>query len=182
MSPVRTATRSSRGNAARVFSSSVVFPEPGELIRLTTRTLFSRKRSRNSAATRSFSLRTFFSSGTRFILLQLDIGQLQFFSADALVAIGATSRANENEVFHVELRATLQTTMPARTKLNFEFQPLKVRLSGQRFEAEAQCVGIDGGQLADAQAHFHRFAVTLRRFRLHRFEHGLCDTEFVHNS
>src|SRR6185437_10547269 len=100
MSPVRTATRSSRGSASSVFSSSVVFPDPGELIRLTTSTLFSRNRSRNSAAIRSFSLRTFLSSGTRFILLQLDVGQLQLFSADTLVAIGPASRAIEDEILH----------------------------------------------------------------------------------
>src|SRR6185312_7834116 len=116
MSPVSTATRSLRGSASSVFSSSVVFPDPGELIRLTTSTSFSRNRSRSLAAIRSFSLRTFFSSGTRFILLQLDVGQLQFFSADTLVALGAASRAIENEVLHVELGATIETTMPARAK------------------------------------------------------------------
>src|SRR6185437_6337726 len=142
MSPVSTATRSLRGSASSVFSSSVVFPDPGELIRLTTSTLVSRKRSRSSAAMRSFALRTFFSSGTRFILLQLDVGQLQFFSADTLVAIGATSRAIEDKVLHFELGATIETTMPPRAKLDFEFQPLKLRLASQRLEAEAQSIGI----------------------------------------
>src|SRR6185437_16499330 len=72
--------------------------------------------------------------------------------------------------------------MPPRAKLDFEFQPLKLRLASQRLEAEAQRIGIDGRQFADAQAHFHRLAMTLRRFRLHRFEYGLCDTKFVHTS
>src|SRR6185437_1478272 len=108
MSPVRTATRSVRGRAPSVFSSNVVFPEPGELIKFTTSTLFSRKRSRKSAATRSFSLKTFFSSGTRFILLQLYVGELQFFPANALVAVGSTLRTVENEIFDFELGCAVQ--------------------------------------------------------------------------
>src|SRR5581483_11254518 len=116
------ATRSVRGKASRVFSIKVVLPEPGELIRFTTSMLFSRKRLRNSAATRSFSLKTFFSSGTRFILLQLYVGELQFFSTNTLAAVGSTLRTVEN----------------------------KIRVCSQCFKAEAQCIGIDAGEFADA--------------------------------
>src|SRR5581483_6740474 len=116
------ATRSVRGKASRVFSIKVVLPEPGELIRFTTSMLFSRKRLRNSAATRSFSLKTFFSSGTRFILLQLYVGELQFFSTNTLAAVGSTLRTVENKILDFKLGSALEAAMTARAKLDVEFQ------------------------------------------------------------
>src|SRR5215469_10492901 len=120
MSPVSTATRSLGGRASSVFSSNVVFPEPGELIRFKQSTLFPRNRSRRSAAMRSFSLRTFFSSGTRFIFLQLEISNFQLVSADAVVARAPTGRAAKIKVFHTEFRSTIQAAMTAWTELNLQ--------------------------------------------------------------
>src|SRR5579864_7489733 len=138
MSPVRTATRSARGKASRVFSSKVVFPEPGELIKFRHSTPFCRKRSRSPAASRSFSLSTFFSSGTRFMLLQLQVRHLQFVAADALVARASAFCAAKIEIFHIELGATVQAAVPARTKLNLQFQALEFRLACQDFKCELQ--------------------------------------------
>src|SRR6185437_3890205 len=182
MSPVRTATRSVRGRASSVFSSNVVFPEPGELIKFTTRTSFCRKRSRNSAATRSFSLKTFFSSGTRFILLQLYVGELQFFPANALVAVGSTLRTVENEIFDFELGCAVQAAVTASAKLNIQCQPLEIRLGSQRFKTKAQRVRIDGGEFADTQPNLYRLGVSRCSLRLYGVKYGLCDSEFVHKS
>src|SRR5579864_6444586 len=120
MSPVRTATRSARGKASSVFSSSVVFPEPGELIRFKQSTPFWRKRSRSSAARRSFSLRTFFSSGTRFMFLQLQVSHLQLVSADAFVARALTFCAAKVEILHIEFSSTVEAAVPAGTEFNFQ--------------------------------------------------------------
>jgi hypothetical protein len=69
---------------------------------------------------------------------------LQFFSADTFVTIGPALRAVENEIFNFEFGSAVDAAMAARAKLNFKFQALEVSLGSQRFEAEAQRVGIDG--------------------------------------
>src|ERR1017187_3026707 len=83
MSPVRTATRSLRSKLSRVRSSRLVFPDPGELIRLRHRILRSAKRARKPVAMRSFSLKTLRSSCTRSIF-DLQVGELEFVAPQEL--------------------------------------------------------------------------------------------------
>src|SRR5437667_11678877 len=181
MSPVSTATRSLRGKASNVFSSRLVLPDPGELIRLTTSTSFSRKRSRSSAAIRSFSLRTFFSSGTRLMLLQLQICQFQLFPADALVARAAALRAAEVVVLHIELSSAVKTAVTARTDLDFQVHALQFRVANQSFKAEAQSIRINRRQLTDANRDFRPLRAGMPLgLCLNRVDHGLCDAQFVH--
>src|SRR5215469_7838798 len=93
MSPVRTAARVSFGRDSRVLSSKVVLPEPGELIRLRHKVPLSPNRSRSLAAIRSFSLRIFFSSGSRLMLLHFQVDQLQLVSTEELGVLIPTFRA-----------------------------------------------------------------------------------------
>src|SRR5215469_11384983 len=144
MSPVSTATRSARGQASKVLSSRLVLPEPGELIKLRHSTPYSRKRSRNWAARRSFSLRTFFSRGTRFMLFQLQECQFEFFAAYALVTRAAAVRALKSKIFHQELGRAVEAAVAARTGLNFQLQPLEFGVNRKRLEGKAQGFGIYG--------------------------------------
>src|SRR5438477_10331355 len=156
MSPVRTATRSARGRASSVFSSSMVLPDPGELIRFRQSTPFCRKRSRNSAAMRSFSPRTFFSSTTRFMLLQLQIGELDLVSADAFVVRALASGAAEIKIFDIELSSTVQATVTTRTNFDLEPHAFEFCPGGESLEGKLQCVRIDRRQLPDAQGNLRR--------------------------
>src|SRR5215467_5227128 len=132
MSPVSTATRSARGQASKVLSSRLVLPEPGELIKLRHSTPYSRKRSRSSAAWRSFSLRTFFSRGTRFMLFQLQECQFQLFAAYALVTRAAAVRTCKIKIFHQELGRAVEAAVTTRTGFNFELQPREFGVNGKR--------------------------------------------------
>src|SRR5215469_11451574 len=143
MSPVSTATRSPRGQASKVLSSRLVLPEPGALIKLRHSTPCSRKRSRSSAARRSFSLRTFFSSGTRFILLQLQVCQFQLFAAYALVTRAAAMRTLKIKIFHQELGRAVEAAMAARAGFNFQFEPLQFGVNDKGLEGKAEGFGID---------------------------------------
>src|SRR5215468_9154883 len=105
MSPVSTATRASGGRISSVLSSSVVLPDPGELIRFTHSAPFRRKRSRNDAARRSFSLRTFFCKGTWLMLFHLQISQFQFVSADEACLQRSTLRTTKLVIVNCELFA-----------------------------------------------------------------------------
>src|SRR5271169_834945 len=125
MSPVRTTTRSFWGRHSRLFSSRLVLPEPGELMRLRQRMPCSLNRARRPAAMRSFSLRTFFSIGIRSIFLHLPIGQFQLIAAQALAAQASATGALEKIILHAEFSAAIQTAMPARANLNFQPQRLK---------------------------------------------------------
>src|SRR5579864_341300 len=126
MSPVSTATFASFGNSANVRSSRLVLPEPGELIRFTQKTSFSRKRSRNDAASRSFSLRTFCSNGTRFMIIDLHVSQFQLIAADALRTQRPARRTLKFIIRDVEFIAAVLATVPSPTNLNLELQALEI--------------------------------------------------------
>src|ERR1039458_868702 len=120
MSPVRTTTRSFRRKLSRVFSSRLVFPEPGELMKLRVRIPCSTNRARSPAAMRSFSLRTFFSSGTRSIFFHLQIGKFQFSAAETFAAQTSAVGTLEIVVLHAKLGATIQDRKSTRTKLDVQ--------------------------------------------------------------
>src|ERR1022692_3124002 len=111
MSPVRIATRSFCGRLSRAFSSKLVLPEPGELIRLRQRDPCSPNRARRPAARRSFSFRTFFSNGNRSIFFPLQIGQFQFIATKAFAAQASAAGTLEIVVLHAELGAAIPTVM-----------------------------------------------------------------------
>src|SRR6266536_5312524 len=135
------ATRSEPGRRSRVFSSRVVLPDPGELIRFTTSTRCSRKRSRNSAATRAFSFRTFPSIGTRFIFFHLQIGKLQFVPADDLGVSAAAGGTEQVEIADLELAGTLAAAAERRAVLDVEREALHFGFESQRFKGKAQRIG-----------------------------------------
>jgi hypothetical protein len=110
------------------------------------------------------------------MLLQLQVSHLQFVSADALVACALAFGAAKIKIFHIELSATVQAVVPARTKLNLQFQAFEFCLSRQNFECELQCIGIYGRKLANFQADFHRPGARMTGgFHFYGFEHGLSD-------
>src|SRR6266496_1490027 len=150
MSPVSTAMRSVRGRVSSVFSSRLVLPDPGALIRFRQRVPCSRKRSRRSPAIRSFSLRIFFSSGTRLMFLHLQVNQLQLVSADAFRALVTALRASKLVTDHVEFRVTSETTLPPWAKFNFQFQSFNIGVPSQDLESEPQRIGIYRCQFADS--------------------------------
>src|SRR5437868_7356557 len=156
MSPVRTTTRSVLGKVSSVRSSRLVLPEPGELIRFRQRIPCSRKRSRNSVAIRSFSLRTFFSRGTRFIFVYLHVGQLQFVAADAFTREASALRTLEVIVADGKFSRAVQTLMPSLAGFDREFQPLHVRVLYEHLEAESQRLGIDSRQFANLDSDLAR--------------------------
>src|ERR1039457_7581818 len=118
MSPVKTATRSRLGRVSSVRSSRLVLPEPGELMMFRHKTPCSRNRARNSAASRSFSLSTFRSNGTRSILFHLQIGQHQLISTDACSFQARALRTARIVVAHHKLTPADLTTMAAGTNLD----------------------------------------------------------------
>src|ERR1017187_3009004 len=118
ISPVNTATRSCRGRVSRVRSRRLVLPEPGELMRFRHKTPCSLNRARNSAAMRSFSLSTFCSSGTRFILFHLQIGQLQLISTDVCGFQARALRTVRIVVAHDEITSADLTTIAEGTGLD----------------------------------------------------------------
>src|SRR5215469_16483413 len=175
MSPVSTATRSPRGHARKVLSSRLVLPEPGALIKLRHSTPCSRKRSRNSAAWRSFSPRTFFSSATRFMLGQLQKCQFQLIAAYALATGAAALRTRKIKIFHHELGRAVEAAMAARASFNFQLEPLEFGVEGKGFEGEAQGFGIDRRQLANAHGNLDRPGARVAGgLSVDGFEHGLC--------
>src|SRR6266496_1890251 len=188
MSPVSTATRSARGRLSSVFSKRLVLPDPGALIRFRQRVPCSRKRSRNPPAMRSFSLRIFFSSGTRFMFLHFalfhfKICEFKLVSADALCALFAALRALDLVAGHVKFSAARATALPPRTQCNPQFQKLEIGISGQSFEGELQSVRIDCCQLADSDCDLARFRSGMARcFGPDCIQNRIRNPNLVHGS
>src|SRR5579872_3807809 len=183
MSPVNTATRSCRGKDSRVRSRRLVLPEPGELIRFRHNTPCSWNCARRLAATRSFSLSTFRSNGTRSILFHLQISQFQFVSTDARGFKARALRTARIVIAHDELACAELTTMAPGTNFNSQFKRRQIGLENDGFETETQCILIDGRHLANADADFARVGSGMQtHLGSDCLQHRTRDSHLVHIS
>src|SRR5271167_1804416 len=182
MSPVRTATRSWRSKLSRVRSSRLVFPEPGELIRFRHRILCSAKRARKPAATRSFSLKTLRSSGTRSIF-DLQIGEFEFVASQELGFCQATLRTGR--IFSrrgVRLPADA-ALITARAEFNLECKRFQFCPAHESLKTKVHGVRINAREFADSNSDFVDVAIREAAcFRANRIEHRICNSHFVHRT
>src|SRR6185437_12759421 len=153
MSPVSTATRALVGKASSVRSSSVVLPEPGELIRFRHSTPCSAKRRRSSSATRSFSLRTFRSSDTWLIVLQFERSHLQLISARELGFRRSATGAAQVVLCDWKCLPANQAALPARTGFDLQLQRLQPCVPYQHFKAEAESFRVNPREISHAHLH-----------------------------
>src|SRR5689334_16672989 len=150
MSPVSTATRVLSGKASSVLSSSVVLPEPGELIRFRQSTPWSAKRRRSSAAMRSFSLRTFRSNGTWLIVLHFQRSQLQLVSAGELSFRGSATGTAQVVLRDPERLLASRAALLARACFDFQLQRLQPGIPHQHFKTEAESFRVNPRELPHA--------------------------------
>src|ERR1039458_8541091 len=180
MSPVSTATRSPGAKLSRVRSMSVVFPEPGELMKFKQSTPSFAKRARSSSAMRPFSFNTLRSNGTRSIF-DLQIGKFQFISGNELRVHPAAGRTLRP--FHRRRKNALAgpALMAPGTVFDINRQRLQIRLTHKGLETEAHRVRVHSGHLSDTHPHFANVAVRKSpRFRADRLQNRIGNSHLVH--
>src|SRR6185437_14255528 len=181
MSPVSTATRAPAGKAASVRSSSVVLPEPGELIRFRQSTPWAANRRRNSAAMRSFSLRTLRSSGTWLILLQFQRSYFQLVAARKSRLGVSAPRTSQVVVRHRKCQAASRAALPARAALDLKLQRFQFALSCQHLKAEAERLRVHPRKLPHAQPYLPQARSRMALGLLARLlQYRSRDAQFVH--
>src|SRR3954447_2901126 len=105
-------------------------------MRFRTRTAFSRNLSRSSAATRSFSLRTFCCNSTLAIVFHLYVGQVQFVPPYTVGVERTAVRAFQCIVVYYEVHFASAAAVPALDEFHLEFQAFELRFTSQRFKTK----------------------------------------------
>src|SRR4051794_33646035 len=202
-SPSRTTIGRSACRSAIVRSSSVVFPDPGELMRLTMTAPRARRRARLSSARRAFLASTRSSSTTLWLCaapscswtvvsrVPASSSQPQvvhmsghLHRADQQVAaardlhVGAPARAQQDRLVEAEVGPAGRAPGPAGGLGDAQLGAGQRGAVGDQVEAEAQRVGDDAREAADVQPDHRDPGVP--RPRQDGVHHALADRELVH--
>src|SRR5437588_756682 len=130
---------------------------------------------------RLFSLRTLRSNGTRFMLLHLQVNQLQLVTADVLGLQVAALRTLKVIISNGEFQPAHKATLVSWTTLDLELDLVQFRIRHQRLKTKTQRLWIDTGQFSNPQSDAVRLASRISRcLNCHGFEHRNGNTHFVH--